>query len=44
MGLKSGSIVEMPFTNNGKAKMRRCMTSHCDGEVWGLDVIDIGKG
>ena len=20
------------------------MTSHCDGEVWGLDVVDIGNG
>lgn len=44
MGLKNGSIVEMPFSNNGKAKLNRVMTSHCDGEVWGLDVIDLGKG
>ena len=20
------------------------MTSHCDGEVWGMDVVDIGGG
>jgi len=44
LGLKTGSIVEMPFSNNGKAKLNRVMTSHCDGEVWGLDVIEIGKG
>lgn len=43
MGLKNGSIVEMAY--DGKGKQNVVMTSHCDGEVWGLDVIDIdGKG
>jgi len=44
MGMKTGSIIEMPFTNNGKAKLNRVMTSHCDGEVWGLEVVELGKG
>ena len=44
MGLKTGSIIEMPWSKNGKAQLNRVMTSHCDGEVWGLDVIDLGKG
>jgi WD40 repeat protein len=41
LGLKNGSIVEMPYTADGKAKVNVVMTSHCDGEVWGLDVVDI---
>ena len=28
----------------GTAKPNVVMTSHCDGEVWGLDVVDIGNG
>jgi WD40 repeat protein len=42
LGLKNGSIVEMPYTADGKgAPPNVIMTSHCDGEVWGLDMIDI---
>jgi len=45
LGLKNGSIVELPYSDNGKSKPNLVMTSHCDGEVWGLDVVDIdGKG
>lgn len=44
MGLKNGSVVEMPYTQDGKARPNVVMTSHCDGEVWGLDVIDLGGG
>lgn len=45
MGLKNGSIVEMPYKADGTGKPNVVMTSHCDGEVWGLDVVDIsGKG
>jgi WD40 repeat protein len=45
LGLKNGSICELPFTADGKVKANVVMTSHCDGEVWGLDVIDInGEG
>jgi WD40 repeat protein len=45
LGLKNGSIVEMPYTANGSGKPNIVMTSHSDGEVWGLDVVDIdGKG
>lgn len=45
LGLKNGSIVELPFSADGKGKANLVMTSHCDGEVWGLDVVDIdGKG
>jgi hypothetical protein len=45
MGLKNGSIVEMEYKADGSGKPNVVMTSHCDGEVWGLDVVDIsGKG
>jgi WD40 repeat protein len=45
MGLKNGSLVEMPWKADGSGKPNVIMTSHCDGEVWGLDVVDItGKG
>lgn len=45
LGCKNGSIIEMPFTMDGKGKPNVVMTSHCDGEVWGLDVVDLdGKG
>ena len=45
IGLKNGSICEMPYTgNNGTIKPNVVMTSHCDGEVWGLDVISLGGG
>jgi hypothetical protein len=45
LGLKNGSIVELPFSADCKSKPNVVMTSHCDGEVWGLDVVDItGKG
>jgi len=45
MGLKNGSIVEMEYKADGSGKPNVVMTSHCDGEVWGLDVVDItGNG
>ena len=44
MGLKNGSLVEMAWSADGKATPNVIMTSHCDGEVWGLDVVDIGGG
>jgi len=43
LGLKNGSVCELPFTKDGKARLNVVMTSHCDGEVWGLDVINLGK-
>ena len=43
MGLKNGSLLTMPMAEKaGEANL--IMTSHCDGEVWGLQVVDIGKG
>lgn len=45
MGYKNGSLTVMPYTKDGKATPQVIMTSHCDGEVWGLQVVDInGKG
>lgn len=44
MGLKNGSIVELPFTADGKSKPNVVMTSHCDGEVWGLEVVQLEDG
>jgi WD40 repeat protein len=45
IGLKNGSICEMPYTgSNASTKPNVVMTSHCDGEVWGLDVVSLGGG
>lgn len=44
LGLKNGSLVVMPYTADGSGKGDVVMTSHCDGEVWGLDVIEIADG
>jgi hypothetical protein len=44
LGLKNGSLVEIPWTADGKGRPNVVMTSHCDGEVWGLDVVDLGGG
>jgi hypothetical protein len=44
LGLKNGSLVELPWTADGQGAPNVIMTSHCDGEVWGLDFIDIGGG
>jgi len=44
MGLKNGSIVEMAYKADGAGKPKVVMTSHCDGEVWGLDVIELEGG
>ena len=45
LGLKNGSLMEIEWTADGKAKPNVIMTSHCDGEVWGLDFVDLdGKG
>ena len=44
LGLKNGSVVELPWSADGSKKPNVVMTSHCDGECWGLDVIDLGGG
>ena len=44
LGMKSGQIMEMDYKANGKVKPNVIMRSHCDGEVWGLDLIKLGKG
>lgn len=44
LGLKNGSIVEFPFTQDGKGKQNVVMTSHCDGEVWGIDICELDDG
>ena len=36
LGLKNGSIVEMPMSDDGNTLQTTIMSSHCDGEVWGL--------
>lgn len=45
MGLKNGSLVTMAFSRE-EATMQNTganliMTSHCDGEEWGLEVVDL---
>lgn len=44
LGLKNGSIVEMPMSQDGNSVQRTVMSSHCDGEVWGLEVINLPGG
>ena len=44
MGLKNGSICELPWSAGGTAKPNTIMTSHCDGEVWGCDIVSLAGG
>ena len=44
LGLKNGSISELKYTADGKAKPKTVMTSHCDGETWGLDLCMLEDG
>ena len=44
LGLKNGSIVEIPMSEKGNAAHREVMASHCDGEVWGLEVVSLPGG
>jgi len=44
LGYKNGSLTVMPHTKDGKADPEVIMTSHCDGEVWGLQVVEVRKG
>ena len=34
----------MPLSEDGKGKQISVMTSHCDGEVWGLEVVTLDDG
>jgi len=38
VGFRNGSIVEYPNTTAMQGKV--LMNSHCNGEVWGLDLLD----
>lgn len=45
LGLANGSLSVLPLEKNGQGTPEVIMTSHCDGEVWGLTVVDLnGKG
>ena len=45
LGLKNGSIVQMPMTADGQnAEQSVIMKSHCDGEVWAMELIDFEDG
>ena len=44
LGLKNGSLVDMPLSTDGSGRQTTVMTSHCDGEVWGLDVQTLDDG
>jgi len=44
MGLKNGSICVMPYEASAAGKAKVVMKSHCDGEVWGLDVVEFDNG
>lgn len=40
LGMKNGSIAQMAMTADGSAEPNIIMKSHCDGEVWAMEVID----
>ena len=46
MGYKNGSISELDYAKAVKAnpRARVIMTSHCDGEVWGVEVCHLDNG
>lgn len=44
LGLKNGSLVDIPVSNDGSGRQTTVMTSHGDGEVWGLDVVHLPDG
>ena len=44
VGLKNGSICELPWTDDGSKSPKVVMTSHCDGETWGLCVCTTPSG
>lgn len=46
MGLKNGSICVMSYSAEAQANARitTVMTSHCDGEVWGITVCQLENG
>lgn len=44
LGLKNGSIAELEMTADGKAEPNVVMTSHCDGEVWAMDIVNFEDG
>ena len=44
LGMKNGSICELAWTADGSAHPRAVMTSHCDGETWGLEVCHTDSG
>tara|TARA_B110000285_G_C15089818_1_gene598419 strand:- start:413 stop:1204 length:792 start_codon:yes stop_codon:yes gene_type:complete len=44
LGLKNGSICDLPWSDAGTTKPNVVMTSHCDGEVWGLDIVSLPGG
>jgi len=44
VAFKNGNIFECQFGNEGISKPRTVMTSHCDGEVWGMDICHLDDG
>jgi len=44
MGLKNGSLIVQPWSADGTAAQQVIMTSHCDGEEWGLDMVELAAG
>lgn len=44
LGLKNGSILELPWSADGSSQPNVILTSHCDGEVWGLFLVELEDG
>lgn len=44
LGLKNGSIIDMPVSSDGSARQTPIMYSHGDGEVWGCELVTLPDG
>jgi WD40 repeat protein len=44
LGLKNGSLIDIPVSSDGSGRQTTVMTSHGDGEVWGLEIVTLADG
>lgn len=42
--MKNGSIAELEMSDKATGQIQTVMTSHCDGEVWAMDVVEFEDG
>lgn len=44
LGLKNGTLVDMPVSSDGSGRQTNVMISHGDGEVWGCEIVNMPDG